>query len=90
MLTKIQKTNIIEQYGKTKNDVGSCEVQIALLSERIKNIASHLKFFPKDLHSQRGLVLLVGKRKAFFNYLKKHNPKSFEAVSRQLKTSSIQ
>jgi small subunit ribosomal protein S15 len=88
MLTKEKKSKVIDQFKKSKNDVGSCEVQIALLSEKIKHVAEHLKTFPKDQHSQRGLVKLVGKRKAFVNYLKKSNPKSCSKVSQLLETNN--
>lgn len=88
MLTKEKKSKIIDQFKKSKNDVGSCEVQIALLSEKIQHVAEHLKAFPKDQHSQRGLVLMVGKRKAFINYLKKNNPASYTKVSQLLEKNS--
>ena len=87
MLNKELKNKIVDQFKKSKSDVGSCEVQIALLSERIKQIAAHLKLFPKDLSSQRGLVLMVGKRKTFLNYLKKNNPQSHNTVSQLLKSN---
>lgn len=87
MLNKECKNKIINQFKINKEDVGSCEVQIALLSERIKQVAAHLKLFPKDLSSQRGLVVLVGKRKTFLNYLKKSNPKSYETVSQLLESN---
>ena len=78
------------QFKKNKTDVGSCEVQIALLSEQIKQVATHLKSFPKDLNSQRGLVIMVGKRKTFLNYLKKNNPESYNTVSQLLKSNGYQ
>lgn len=87
MLNKDQKSKIINQFKKSKNDVGSCEIQIALLSEKIQHVAEHLKAFPKDQHSQRGLVKLVGKRKAFVSYLKKNNPSSYSKVSQLLENN---
>ncbi len=84
MLTKEQKSKVIEQFKTSKNDVGSCEVQIALLSEKIKHVSGHLKLFPKDRHSQRGLVMMVGQRKVFVKYLKKNNPQGYAKVSQLL------
>ena len=80
MLSKEEKEKIIKEFGKSENDTGSCEVQIALLSERIKQISQHLKSFPKDKHSRRGLLRLVGKRRAFFNYLKKSDVSQYEKL----------
>jgi small subunit ribosomal protein S15 len=87
MLSKESKNKIIDQFKKSTNDVGSCEVQIALLSEKIKQLGEHLKASPKDRHSQRGLVIMVGKRKTFLNYLKKSDHKSYETVSQLLKSN---
>ena len=77
MLNKEDKDKIIEKFSKSGNDTGSSEVQIGILSERIKQVAKHLKDFPKDNHSRRGLIKMVGKRKTFFNYLKKNDNESF-------------
>lgn len=85
MLTKEQKNQIIDQFKKNAQDVGSCEVQIGLLSGRINSISDHLKSFPKDKHSQLGLVKLVGKRKALMNYLKINDRQSFEKVSQLIR-----
>jgi small subunit ribosomal protein S15 len=84
MLTKEKKEKIIQEFRKSDKDTGSCEVQIALLTERIKEIAAHLKGFPKDKHSRYGLVKLVCKRRAFEKYLKKHDPEQFEKISKRL------
>jgi small subunit ribosomal protein S15 len=85
MIAKDKKEQIIKAFGKSPKDVGSCEVQIALLSERIRQISEHLKVARKDYHSQRGLLLLVGKRRTFLNYLKKNNKTSYEKVLQSLK-----
>ncbi len=84
MLSKENKKKIIDQFKQSTSDVGSCEVQIGLLSEKIQQVSAHLKAFPKDVSSQRGLVAMVGKRKRFLNYLKKNNPQSYNAVSQLL------
>lgn len=84
MLTKEKKQSIVEEFGKTSKDTGSCEVQIAFISERIKQISAHLKTFPKDKHSRRGLLKLVGRRKTYMSYLKKNNRERFEFVASKL------
>lgn len=84
MLSKENKKKIIDQFKQSASDVGSCEVQIGLLSEKIQQVSAHLKAFPKDVSSQRGLVAMVGKRKRFLNYLKKNNPQSYNTVSQLL------
>ena len=73
MLTKEKKAQILKEFQKTDKDSGSCEVQVALITERIKQISQHLKSFPKDKHSRRGLITLVARRKTFMKYLKKHD-----------------
>jgi len=67
---KAEKTAIINQFQKHKNDTGSAEVQIALLTARINDLNEHLKIHKKDFHSRRGLLLMVGKRRRLLNYLK--------------------
>lgn len=68
-MTKERKTEIIETYAREKNDTGSAEVQIALVTERIKELTEHLKVHKKDVHSERGLLIMVGKRKRLLKYL---------------------
>lgn len=65
------KASIIAKYGRKDGDTGSAEVQIALLSEQIKNLTEHLKVFKKDHSSRLGLLKMVGKRKKLLSYLKK-------------------
>jgi small subunit ribosomal protein S15 len=84
MLTKEKKEKIIKEYQKNEKDTGSCEVQIALISERISQISGHLKLFPKDKHSLRGLMKLIGRRKAFMKYLKKNDQERYELVSKKV------
>jgi small subunit ribosomal protein S15 len=85
MIAKETKEQIIKSFAKSPHDVGSVEVQIALFSERIRQISEHLKKSPKDFHSQRGLLQLVGKRRRFVAYLEKNNKESFEKVQKALK-----
>ena len=69
MITKEKKAEIIAQYGRTPNDTGSTEVQIALLTERIKELTEHLKVNKKDHHSRRGLLKMVGQRRGLLDYM---------------------
>ena len=69
-MDKVKKQEIINAYGRTPNDTGSPEVQIALLTERINHLTEHLKVNKQDDHSRRGLLQLVGRRRALLDYLK--------------------
>ena len=71
------KKNIIKLLALHKNDVGSTEVQIGILSEKIKNLSEHFKKFKKDIHSTRGLTKSVNQRKRLLQYLSKKNPKAY-------------
>jgi len=70
-MTKERKTEIINEYKREEKDTGSPEVQVALLTERIKELTEHLKVHPKDNHSRRGMLKMVGKRRNLLNYLSK-------------------
>ena len=70
-LQKEKKQDIIESHKRHHKDTGSPEVQIAILTERIKNLTEHLKKFPKDKHSRRGLIKMVNDRRSHLNYLMK-------------------
>ena len=70
MITKEKKTAIINEYARTAGDTGSPEVQVAILTERITELTEHLKQNPKDHHSRRGLLKMVGKRRNLLAYLK--------------------
>jgi small subunit ribosomal protein S15 len=65
------KTRLLKEYATTEGDTGSPEVQVAMLTERIKDLTEHLKVHKHDHHSRRGLLLLVGRRKRLMNYLQK-------------------
>ncbi len=84
MLTKTKKTKIIKDVQTHGEDTGSPEVQIAILSKRIDELASHLKKNPKDNHSRRGLLQMVADRKAQMKYLEKKNPKRYSALVKKL------
>jgi len=80
-LDKNKKTEIIQDYKRHGKDTGSPEVQIAILTERIKNLSDHLKQFPKDKHSRRGLIKMVNDRRRHLNYLmKKDRSKYLEII----------
>ena len=70
MLTKEEKTAIIKEFGRSEGDTGSVEVQVALLTKQINKLTVHMQEHKKDFHSNRGLLILVGKRKNFLEYLK--------------------
>ena len=84
MLSKQKKQSLIKQYQVHEKDSGSAEVQIALLTKQIEALAQHLKKHPKDHHSRRGLLLMVGKRRRFLNYLKRRNQKKYQALVKKL------
>ena len=78
------KTDLIKKYQTHANDTGSTDVQIVLLTDRIMDLAKHLKKFPKDADSRRGLLIMVGKRRRLLNYLKKNNQKLYEKLIKDL------
>lgn len=88
MIAKETKKKIFSQFGRTSSDVGSSEVQVALLSERIREIAAHLKNFGKDTHSNRGLVMLVGKRRKLLKYLHRTDEVRYQSLLKTLKEAS--
>mgnify|MGYP003313951620 CR=1 FL=1 len=84
MISKEKKQEIIAAYGRTANDTGSPEVQIALLSKRISDLTEHLKVHKKDHHSRRGLLMLVGQRRALLNYLIKVDIERYRSIISRL------
>jgi small subunit ribosomal protein S15 len=84
MLTPRQKQNILKEYKIHETDTGSVEVQIAILTKQITELTDHLKTHPKDNHSRRGLLKMVGKRKRLLDYLSKNNQKGYTALARKL------
>jgi len=83
-LTKEGKSQIVEKYGASKKDSGKTEVQIALLTERIKYLTEHLKTHKKDHHSRRGLLKLVGQRRRLLRYLSKKDIMRYRSIIREL------
>jgi small subunit ribosomal protein S15 len=84
VLEKEEKLNVINKFGLHDKDVGSSEVQIALLTSRINGLSSHLQSASKDLSSRRGLLSLVAKRRKLLNYLKKRQPEKYQALIEKL------
>lgn len=84
MITKNKKQKIIKEVARSDKDTGSPEVQIAMLSRRIDDLASHLKKNKKDKHSRRGLLGLVAQRKSHMKYLEKKDAKRYNAVVKKL------
>lgn len=82
-LSKEKKQTVIESFKISDNDTGSVEVQVAILTERINQLGEHFKLFPKDVHSRRGLLLMVSRRRRHLKYLQANNlPKYQELLSR--------
>ena len=84
MMTTERKAEIIKEYGRTPNDTGSPEVQVALLTERINVLTEHLKENKKDHHSRRGLLKMVGHRRNLLNYLTKKDINRYRAIIEKL------
>ena len=83
-LTKEKNTELINKYSKTDKDSGSTNVQVAILTERIKQLTEHLKNNKKDESTRRGLLKLVGKRKSLLLYLKNKNEKGYMSLIKDL------
>ena len=83
-LTKEDKTSIISEYQLNKNDTGSVEVQVALLTKRINDLNEHLKVHKHDYHSNRGLLKMVGQRKNLLNYLAKTDVQRYRDLVKKL------
>lgn len=86
-LTPDEKKKIIDKFSQDKSDTGSPEVQIALLTEQIKRLSKHLKEHKKDVHSRRGLLSMVAKRRRLLFYLQKRDEKRYRNVVTKLELS---
>jgi small subunit ribosomal protein S15 len=80
VLTSTDKQEIIDKYRIHEKDTGSSNVQIALLTKRINDLTSHFKLHPKDHHSRRGLLKLVGQRRRLLNYLNRRDPNEYKTL----------
>jgi small subunit ribosomal protein S15 len=83
-LTSERKREIATKFGANEKDMGSTKVQIALLTERINHLTDHLRGQSKDHHSRRGLLMLVGKRRRFLDYLAKRDLEGYRALIKEL------
>ena len=83
-ITLARKQELVKDYARKDGDTGSPEVQIAILSERIRNLTDHLATHSKDFHSRRGLLVMVGQRRRQLDYLKRKNQARYEAVIERL------
>ena len=83
-MTKERKLEIINTFKREEKDTGSSEVQIALLTERIKELTEHLKVHPKDNHSRRGLLKMVGKRRNLLKYLEGKDVNRYREITQKL------
>ncbi|MBP5292429.1 MAG: 30S ribosomal protein S15 [Lachnospiraceae bacterium] len=84
MISKEKKAAIIAEYGRTPEDTGSTEVQIAILTERIRELTVHLKVNKKDHHSRRGLLKMVGQRRGMLDYLMKKDIEGYRSLIARL------
>jgi small subunit ribosomal protein S15 len=83
-LTAEDKREITTQFGKNEQDTGATEVQVALLTRRINQLTEHLRTHKHDHHSRRGLLMLVGRRRRFLNYLQRSDLDRYRALVREL------
>ena len=83
-MTAEEKTELTAKFGKDEQDTGATEVQIALLTRRINHLTEHLREHKHDHHSRRGLLMLVGRRRRFLNYLQKNDLEGYRSLIREL------
>ncbi len=79
-----QKAEIIKKYARDKNDTGSPEVQVAILTTRITELSEHMQVHKKDFHSRRGLLAMVAKRRKLLDYLKRNNEQGYKDLIKAL------
>jgi small subunit ribosomal protein S15 len=84
LISKAVKFNAVEAYRVHPTDTGSCEVQIALITERINGLSEHFKKHKKDHHSRRGLLKLVSQRRRLLDYLRRNGPDRYQALIERL------
>ncbi len=83
-ITAERKQELIKEYATKAGDTGSPEVQVAILSERIRNLTDHLGSHKKDFHSRRGLLMLVGQRRRLLDYVKRNDQARYESLIQRL------
>jgi len=83
-ITAERKKELIEKFATKPGDTGSPEVQVAILTERIKNLTDHLNLHKKDFHTRRGLLIMVGQRRRLLDYLKRKEVSRYETIVKEL------
>ncbi|MBR0406138.1 MAG: 30S ribosomal protein S15 [Eggerthellaceae bacterium] len=83
-ITKERTAELIKEFGKDEHDAGNVEVQVAILTERIRNLTEHLKVHKKDNHTRRGLMKLIGKRRGLLKYIKKRDIEQYRTLIKRL------
>jgi small subunit ribosomal protein S15 len=83
-ISKERKAELIKEFGKNEHDSGSAEVQVAILTDRIKELTEHMKSHKKDFHTRRGLLMLVGKRRRLLSYIKKNDINNYRELIAKL------
>lgn len=83
-ITAERKAELISEFGRAEGDTGSPEVQVSILTERIRNLTEHLKEHAKDFHSRRGLLIMVGQRRGLLDYLKRKDQQRYEELIKRL------
>ncbi len=83
-ITAERKTEVVREYARHEGDTGSPEVQVAILTERIKNLTEHLQTHKKDFHSRRGLLIMVGQRRRLLDYVKSREQSRYETLIKRL------
>lgn len=83
-ITQERTEELVKEFGRGENDTGSPEVQIAILTERVRNLTEHMLTHKKDLHSRRGLIAMVGQRRRLLDYLKRKNNDRYQAILKAL------
>ena len=83
-ISKERAAELIKKFGKDEKDSGSAAVQVAILSERIRNLTEHLKSHKKDNHTRRGLMMLIGKRRGLLKYIKDRDIEEYRALIKEL------
>ena len=83
-ITKERTAELMAEHGKNPQDSGSAEVQVAILTERIRNLTEHLKVHKKDNHTRRGLMMLIGKRRGLLKYIKNRNIDEYRDLIKRL------
>ncbi len=83
-ISKERKAELTVQFGKNAQDTGNSKVQVAILTERIRELTEHMKTHQKDFHTRRGLLMLVGKRRRLLSYIKKNDINEYRELIAQL------